>query len=182
MIKILVEGPDGHGKTRLIEDLCGLYSVLPIKYLSRPLTRSDAENRIRHLIFSTIRCNKFDLLVWDRHVIVSEQVYGPILRNGPLISTDLLKAAVNAFVLSPKNLLIFCMTTADPEFDIEFKDRKTEIYPALIANYHHIVGRYYQLYKETPLVHHYDWRDENSLPILQNRISKIMKGEYYECE
>lgn len=185
MIKILVEGPDGQGKTTLVKDLCDFFSpqVIGIKYPLRARDLKEANNRIRHLMFSIVKCQEKEILIWDRHLIVGERVYGPILRRKSIIPAVVLDAITTNFVLNPRNLLIFCMTiNIDPNDILPKENKSISMVKSIRENYARIVYEYYHIYHHTPLIYHYDWKETFAFRDLIEFIEKIREEKYYECE
>lgn len=81
---IVLEGPDGAGKTTLAENIrrhAGRRYFAMVRHSCRPLTFRDAE-----LFTAWIRGlnPKLDVVV-DRHPLISEPIYGPILRGVDLL-------------------------------------------------------------------------------------------------
>jgi hypothetical protein len=77
---IVVEGPDGAGKTTLIETLSDLLD-LPV---APRVVSKDAEAMV-NLVHWTERnvTEGFQPIIYDRHRLISEPIYGPILREYP---------------------------------------------------------------------------------------------------
>ncbi len=84
MPRIIVEGVDGSGKTTLLEDLRRTvkkrYFVM-LRHSCRPLTSKDA---IQFYAMLSMASPELTLLV-DRHPLISEPIYGPILRGKDLL-------------------------------------------------------------------------------------------------
>lgn len=82
---VIIEGPDGSGKTTLIEklrsDLDGFF------WLMRPKGPPGNLENI-HLLLNTIDsslartgCPRYMPLIMDRHPLISENIYGPVIRG-----------------------------------------------------------------------------------------------------
>src|SRR5690606_38614271 len=82
---IVLEGPDGAGKTTLSEHIraeAGKRYFLMMRHSCRPLSFADAM-RFYDLVNAANR--NLDLLI-DRHPLISEPIYGPLLRGHNLIN------------------------------------------------------------------------------------------------
>jgi hypothetical protein len=82
---IVVEGPDGAGKTTLMENVraaAGRRYFVMLRHSCRPLTEEDALAFNRSLW--AISDQGLTCIV-DRHAFVSEPIYGPILRGHSLV-------------------------------------------------------------------------------------------------
>lgn len=77
---IVVEGPDGAGKTTLINQLTELtgLSVAP------RVVSKDAEAMVDLVKWTEVNVSTgFQKVIFDRHRLISEPIYGPILRDKP---------------------------------------------------------------------------------------------------
>lgn len=84
MPNIVVEGPDGAGKTTLMETLratAGKRYFVMMRHSCRPYTSADAMR-----FYDILRGVNQELTVLiDRHPCISEPIYGPILRGHDLL-------------------------------------------------------------------------------------------------
>jgi thymidylate kinase len=74
---LLIEGPDGAGKTTLIENLCKSYSGALVYHFGAPVPNEDQFYRYAQPIIDQPATT---LLIYDR-TWYSEFVYGPIMRG-----------------------------------------------------------------------------------------------------
>lgn len=81
---IIVEGPDGAGKTSAVKSLASAYSDSLVYHFGAPVPGEDQFMRYAKPI---IDFGSKLLLIYDRSWY-SEFVYGPIMRNGSEISID----------------------------------------------------------------------------------------------
>lgn len=80
---IIIEGPDGSGKTTLANYLSKTTGY-PIKHRSKPNTPEEKAAMMQSYI-DDIRSN--DNIIWDR-CFYSEMVYGPVMRDQSYISLE----------------------------------------------------------------------------------------------
>lgn len=112
---ILVEGPDGAGKTSLIRRLHGALKI-PIHDRSAnsdsSATLATEGSRGGNLSLWAFRdVNSMDdqpLSIYDRHCLISEYVYGPITRG--FIDPNMLSPVMHLSIsiLAKRSLVIFC--------------------------------------------------------------------------
>ena len=77
---IVVEGPDGAGKTTLIDDIISATGL----DVSPRVVSKDAEAMVDLKKWTEENVAKgFQNLIFDRHRLISEPIYGPILRTEP---------------------------------------------------------------------------------------------------
>lgn len=113
MAVLVLEGPDGGGKTSLAKALLkgtGLSTIL-ISRSGPPSSSEDLQQQIEWLEFS---CSLPHVnFILDRHPIISENIYGPVLRGSSWIHSweESLKVFRN---LDRKNFLIlYCRPSLD---------------------------------------------------------------------
>lgn len=77
---IIVEGPDGAGKTTLIRSLCDALAI-PVA----PRVVSKGAEAMTDLVKWTEHnlAQGFQPVLYDRHRLISEPIYGPLLRGHP---------------------------------------------------------------------------------------------------
>ena len=108
---VIVEGCDGSGKTtliRAIEKVPNIPQILRIHRSRRPKTESEIEvecEGIRQLI-GPQRYGLSLPVVMDRHALISEPIYGTIVRDKPVTYWD--GDNVPPFLLSPNLLIVYC--------------------------------------------------------------------------
>lgn len=155
---IICEGADNSGKTTLatrIEDKLN-YEII---HSPGPGTR---EHLLQFSIEILTRCRLYnERILLDRFCYFSEQIYGPILRNGPAFTDDDL-SDIRIELMRTTPLVIFCHTY-DPNIGLDGKwqlegvvenyRRIREAYKFYFAPYQHALG-WFSLYDYTqkPLV------------------------------
>ena len=101
---VIFEGPDGAGKSTIIDTLVG-YDDRCLGYHSGGTVNNmaDLARRLQEN-YRFIKTNKKRLVLLDRMTLISEQVYGPIIRDGSLITYDL--ARLHLYAFSP--IIVYC--------------------------------------------------------------------------
>ena len=134
---IIIEGPDGTGKTTLITQLAN--------ELNLPVIR----NRKPHSQTDIIQLNNwanacpFPVLL-DRHSSISDLVYGTIIRNHTHATHDLARSH------RQNNFLIYCRT-GEPNLDAEPQ------MDGVLEHYPRIYSKYEKLMEELEPDFIYDW-------------------------
>ncbi len=101
---IIVEGMDNSGKTTLVEKLHKEYNLSVIKS-SGPKDMSQLESAIYD---SIERFKNGDIVIYDRHPIISEHVYGPVLRNKNLLENLARKKRIWDDFFRVEPMIIYC--------------------------------------------------------------------------
>jgi hypothetical protein len=112
---IIIEGPDGSGKTTLVHDLQRDTSLpLHPRFVNSDgtLTNGDA-NKPRSVLFDrawhdacTLR--QQPISIYDRHPLVSEYVYGPIVRGELPEGFESGKARDAVYTMATQSLVVLC--------------------------------------------------------------------------
>lgn len=105
---IIVEGPDGSGKTTLIQALAE-GTGLPI---APRVVGKDTEAMIDLVEWTeTNTAQGYQNLLFDRHRLISEAIYGPILRDEPAPKFDNAAwlLAQRRALLDARPIFIFCL-------------------------------------------------------------------------
>lgn len=103
MSLVIVEGPDGSGKTTLIEYL--RKSLHPYTWILKSNSKPQTVEDIIHVLTWITHAPPGLPLILDRHPLISETVYGPILRGAsrmPLNPQDL------SACFPPDTLVVYC--------------------------------------------------------------------------
>ncbi len=153
-MKIIIEGPEGSGKTTLIEKMKTwkmFNSFRFIDFKGPPKSREQALKRISLLY-------KRGNIIFDRHFIIGEQIYGPVLRKEILFPNEILNWHILNFLFL-KNLIIFCNPSVK-FYEISPKSYKTEkLQDLLQVNQPEIHQRYYWImfnFEHVPYNFHFD--------------------------
>lgn len=143
---IVIEGPDGCGKTTLAQHLS--------KALNLPYFHSGGRQNI-----DTLRtlANKIDEnpdgLIVDRFPLISESVYSTVLEREVTITEDDCE-----IIMRDPYIVVFCITS-DQEISKEFKSHKDDQFRAKIEeNKTRIYNQYIRYFADNPPDYTYDWR------------------------
>ena len=102
---IIVEGPDGGGKTTTVQFIQAAYPQYKVIHSPGPL-ENDAQLRER-LFWNDEMCGIPNIIL-DRSTYFSEYIYGPILRDGSMVSYEVIIQFLMRFQKFPCNLLVYC--------------------------------------------------------------------------
>jgi len=96
----IVEGADGSGKTGVAERLAGLLGAKKLHEGGPPKTREEGIRRMEW---------QFDSFgqVLDRAFIISEMIYGPIIRGSLIVEEDVIEGWADRFIRKGW-ILIYC--------------------------------------------------------------------------
>lgn len=134
MRHLIVEGPDGGGKTRLIEALMARYPLTHHEKASTSL-RGPVKNLAAWVTDDIAKMDAFEAVnVYDRHPVISEPIYGRVARGNPQpgFTTDRFGRPASSPWLSAQRLALYertlvvwciptleqCKSSVDPERDM----------------------------------------------------------------
>jgi GTPase SAR1 family protein len=110
---VIVEGPDGSGKTSLIKKLqTDLNIPIHERFCHSDGTPIQGESRsslFTHAYQDTISLDEQPVSLYDRHCLISEYVYGPIIRGELPPEFDSPQATRMIKRLASASLLVLCM-------------------------------------------------------------------------
>lgn len=140
---IILEGPDGTGKTTLGKKLAEDFGI-PYYYAGGPPDRTDeaiAAKCQENIDRTTFVC------VQDRVSLISEMCYRGVMDPEFVAQSAVLVSAFLAKALENRPILIFCLaddgleraTTEDFEAD-DFTKQLHKFFPAITAEYHKVFG------------------------------------------
>lgn len=126
---IIVEGPDGAGKTTLISKL----RVLTKLEVSPRVVSKDAESMVdlKRWTEENVRAG-FQNLIFDRHRLISEPIYGPVLRKIPEPGFNDLEwflDQITSFYLT-RPVIIYCLPPFSVVWGNVMKDDDNKIFHA----------------------------------------------------
>lgn len=148
---IIVEGPDGAGKTSLIRRLSQVLD-LPVHARSAnsdgTATQSTEDSRGANLsVWAFKDVNSMDdqpLSIYDRHCLISEYIYGPITRGfiDPNMLSPVMHLSIRA--LAKKSFVIFCRPS---NAEIVTNVEKDDVSKAVVGNNAHRLAYAYDALK-----------------------------------
>lgn len=130
MSLIVVEGMDNSGKTTLIKTLMKETGLKGVFRKNRAYDLKGGMSMIKRSFFSS------ELKIHDRHIIISEMVYGPILRGKSLFgdqSWDLL-----SYLLKTYPIIIYCRPPTRKILDFGTREQMEGV----ITQANHLISRY----------------------------------------
>lgn len=101
---IVIEGPDGSGKTTLAKKVA---ESLKASYVHGGGPTKDETDALERCVKELVLCASSNLYVLDRTTIICEQVYGQVFRGAPLLSRVLL-SNFEERMLKDTAMLIYC--------------------------------------------------------------------------
>lgn len=164
---IAIEGPDGAGKSTLIEKLKQDLGREVIHTGGPPKTREEWMDRL-----IMVRSYQGKPVLFDRLPQVSEQIYGPLYHRDPLLTADDMDR--EASELQP--LIVYCrLNTADEMLTAMSQAEKAHKPPThialVVANYEQIVRAYDKKIAQLVClpgidVLQYSWKDDDYSSLL----------------
>ena len=105
---ILVEGNDNTGKTTLIQKLIRQFPGTPLLNNSGPASREEMIARLNDCFQLAEKANKSgEVVMFDRLALISERIYGPIVRGRMEFTPHDLKTYWTWF-MNMKPIIIYC--------------------------------------------------------------------------
>lgn len=159
-MSIIVEGPDGAGKSTLAESLGSATGLPVIHGGGPPKTETEARNRAREPLINQA--------VYDRNVVVSEQVYGALRKGWILLETEIDALVIN--MIHSNVAFIYCRPK-DPFLTVKLKENlkikkpwKSDQHCADVeANYKLVLSLYDQVFNKIrsmgAVILSYDWTE-----------------------
>lgn len=129
-IRVVLEGPDGGGKSTLARDVCDATGLRLQEGAGPPRGPGEIESR-------TARYLEMDGVVFDRHPAVSQPIYAHL--RGEALSPDM-RELVQRFYRTP-HLVVYCRSvTSDRHVVKAYEDpghvrAVTQRYPELVSRY-----------------------------------------------
>lgn len=104
---ILIEGPDGSGKTTLVNNLLKAHPGSVTVHFSNPKTKEEADNYWKVYSDAIYYAKPNVLTIFDR-CWISDRVYGPIFRNRQEMSIEHTRLLESAVIANGGGFLFYC--------------------------------------------------------------------------
>jgi len=178
---IIVDGPDGGGKTWLIKDLSrqlqkwteNLKVREPVKVIHSP---GPLESGLLEWALDALD-RAIEPVIFDRFPYFSEAVYGPILRHKSLIS-EMGFQELGIKLMTHEPLIVYCR----PPLSVLLKTSQVmNQMDGVIDNLKAIVKRYdqqLQYWMRDFRVFHYDFTQEDNKELLMTVIDESVREDY----
>lgn len=177
---IIVEGPDGAGKTTLIDTLKAA-TGLNVHSRASDSVGGPVENIYDWAQTDVDTWASQPMAIYDRHPLISELIYGPVARNF-IDQAFFSEAATRTFhKFYKKSLIILCL----PPFDVLSKNVHREAQmPGVLENLPELYEEYTMLLRTIPLdgnVVVYDYTSVEGFTKLINRVDEHIteKGHHF---
>jgi len=135
---IIIEGPDGSGKTTLAKMLHSIFKIPYMHSIKKlPRNKDIAEER-----YNWYRLLLGIEIITDRCYVISEAIHGPLLRSESLIAEDQLNQFIKEMNHTARVIYLFC----DQSFEHKITEEIAEREVAAESKRDQIVIRYRELY------------------------------------
>ena len=188
---IIIEGMDNSGKTTLIETLKGVHGNA-VDIIKPPGPFSSSAELKDWMSPEMDKCRTFQynngMIRYDRFPIISELVYGPIVRgesmvDGPLFDETFHDLTSAAFPVT----FIYCRPPDEKILDFGIREQMDGVREKsleLLYGYDHLMSEISQIILQTPDVKSsmilYDWTNPISHNIVLNAVeSELRKFRFY---
>lgn len=181
---IILEGPDGSGKSTLAKLIQVEYPQYSISHSPGPCPKEFYKERI----FWNMELCKIKTLIVDRISIISESVYGNVMRESSNITEQNIRDFLSNFYQNKFNLLVFCnqrFKQIKKEVDTLYMDKKDKI------KFENKVEKKVELlragyieffYRWTNIFQNVNYFEINSFEDYIKLFKKIRETQQYECK
>lgn len=167
---VIVEGPDGAGKSTLIQNLVALGGFVYFHTGGPPRDKQDLEDQLT-MISAVLDAAGPDTLILDRHPAVSDPIYRKVTGSRSFVTPGELDEQVGA--LNP--VFVYCRGSADSMRANIRKSPKAhkpqEHLLKVIQKHGEIVKLYDDFFARTPHIR-YDWQRDSVL-----ELAKVLRGK-----
>lgn len=167
---VIVEGPDGAGKSTLIQNLVALGGFVSTHTGGPPRDKQDLEDKLAKVTASLDAAGP-DTLILDRHPAVSDPIYSKVTGSRSFATPGELEEQVRA--LNP--VFVYCRGSADSMRGSISKSPKAHKSPEhllkVIQKHGEIVKLYDAFFARTPHIR-YDWQRDSVL-----ELAKVLRGK-----
>lgn len=167
---VIIEGPDGAGKTTLIDKLIQSKRYFVLIRNSGPPREVVDIYRFLNLIDNIPPAQP---VILDRHPCISDRIYGPLLR-----SMDLLRDKPSNWMLSRAELIVYCRPPTETILENVARTKGTQL-GGVLENASKIIAEYDRLFLElsihrVPIVN-YNYLTDDWQSLAKNDIDKALK-------
>jgi len=103
----IAEGPDGAGKTTLIEQLTAAHPGCHVQHFGKPESAEEAENYWKTYLRFIKRYEEKETVIFDR-CWYSDMVYGPVMRNTQEMTNEKMEILELAVKACGGGIIIYC--------------------------------------------------------------------------
>lgn len=167
---VIVEGPDGAGKSTLIQNLMALGGFISIHTGGPPRDKQDLEDKLDKIKLALDVAGNH-ILILDRHPAVSDPIYSKVTGSRSFATPGWLGKQV--WSLDP--VFVYCRGSADSMRENISKSPKAHKSPEhllkVIQNHGEIVKLYDAFFALAPNIR-YDWQRDSVL-----ELAKVLRGK-----
>lgn len=150
---IIIEGMDNTGKTSLLNKLADVFKVTKVRLENAPTA---TESEFRNYLWFNLTRTDHNQCIYDRFLL-SELVYGPILRNNVRLDGWENEGALELLAYK-RPLIIYCKRTREQILET-FGEREQlngveENIDGILSNYEYFLGK---LKEKGALIYEYDY-------------------------
>jgi len=165
---IVIEGVDGSGKTTLVQNFRQV-AARHCLILSRSGPPKHPSDLLSSISWINRMADSSVPIIVDRHPLISEPIYGPIVRGSSMIEDVYSEDQAFEIIANRANRIIFCRTDLDTSMRASRRERQMEgvheQYGALYQKYDHAMARIVSQYKGNVVP--YDWTFDQSVDFNQ---------------
>jgi len=165
---LILEGPDGSGKSYLIDYLTAKRSFSLIPTQGPPKSRGDLLHRMDRVIS---RAQQGEKILSDRFALFSEQVYGPIIRDNCLLTEYDIQTYTRRLLFN-NTVILYCRPSNETLAKVELKKK-----PHKDEDHVHRVKSQFKL-----ITQRYDqiiWSTEIYLPVIKYDRDQMTKEDLF---
>lgn len=167
---VIVEGPDGAGKSTLIQNLVALGGFVSAHTGGPPRDKQDLEDKLAKVTASLDAAGP-NILVLDRHPAVSDPIYSKVTGSRSFVTPGELSKQI--WDLNP--VFVYCRGTADSMRENISRSPKahkpSEHLLKVIQKHGEIVKLYDAFFAQAPHIR-YDWQRDSVL-----ELAKVLRGK-----
>ena len=170
---VVVEGPDGSGKTALINKIIEKFPFLAYQ---KPVPSNGPEGQTGKYMIDWLNSRFSEIksganYIMDRINLVSEEIYGPICRGVSMIYVDIRAVDTLSNFFGNKPIIIYCRPSKETIFENLNKDQSVQM-AGVLENITEIIqayDRFFNVWESVGIdIWHYDYMiDPGAEPIIE---------------